>query len=108
MAKLSITLDTETNNISVSVDGVAVDNVSYVSLSNYASYYYEDEGKPNYHFSVETAEKVGDVCKRTTLCASKKEGTVASTKYEGLFEKENAVASEVSFDIKKFLPTLTK
>ena len=66
MAKLTITLDTESNELSCDVDGSQGGNVSEVSLSNWS---YGD-GDPQYHFSVVTFEKVGEVTKMTRLFAS--------------------------------------
>ncbi len=80
MAKLNIIIDTETQENTVTVNGVLIDNVQYVTLSNW-SY----DGQPSFHFNVEQFERDGDVEKRTTLYANKKELAIAS-KYDGLFQ----------------------
>jgi len=103
MAKLTVEIDTNTNESSVMVDGVAIENVKYVCISNYSYYSYDyDDGTPKYHFSVETLEKVGDVDKRMSLSASKVESSTASSKYPGLFEKSGTsdeVKTPVGFEI---------
>lgn len=56
MAKLSVTVDTEADAISVSVDGVEIQNVCsvsvYVSPADYDNY-----GAPDPHFTVTTCER---------------------------------------------------
>jgi hypothetical protein len=100
MAKLTVELDTKTNEATVSVDGVKVENVSYVSISNYGSYY-DSNGDGDFHFCVDTREKVGDVSKCVSLCASEKGSAKASEKYPGLFEKhvEDQLKTKAGFEI---------
>jgi hypothetical protein len=105
MAKLIIMLDTENQKeVSVSVNGKSIENVRYVSVSNYS---YDDE--PSFHFNVETYEKEDDVHKSVTLCASKKGNCVASNKYDGLFEKKSGeVGTTEPFSMAKLLEQAKK
>lgn len=101
MAKLRVELDTETDGVSVWVDGTIVENVSYVSVNNYGCYY-DSQDSQKFHFNVETNEKVGDVNRRVSLCASQIESAVASAKYPGLFEKSGETdgpKTEAGFEI---------
>lgn len=66
MPKLTLTLDTETNELSCDIDGTSVGNINEVSLYNY-NY---GESDPSYHFSVTTYEKINDLIKMTRLYAA--------------------------------------
>jgi hypothetical protein len=91
MAKLTISLDTETQELTCDVDGTAVSNINDVSLSNY-NY---GESDPQYHFYVTTYEKIDGLHKMTRLYAAdspdgrnamKSGGAVASKKFPGFVE----------------------
>lgn len=69
MSKVVITVDSETNELSVSVDGVNVENVNSASVSRYMNYYEPDEG-PEVHVYIASDDKVGDM-KRTTYLMCK-------------------------------------
>ena len=65
MATLQITLDTDSNEMSVSINGTAIDSVSDLCISNYGY-----GGKNDYNFYVTTSAWQGDVNVVTRLCAS--------------------------------------
>lgn len=105
MAKLMVELDTETDGVTVMVDGVKIEHVNYVSVNNYGCYYDYNAVQDRFHFSVTTTEKVGDVTKQTSLCASKVESSKASEKYPGLFEtivESEKLKTAAGFEISQF------
>lgn len=68
MAILTISLDTESGNSSVEIDGQTVSNVSDVSVYNYGS-----NDNPAYHFNLQTYETLDNgVFKMTRLSAKDK------------------------------------
>ncbi len=64
MAKLTMTLDTEDQSMTVDVDGNAVSNVNEVNVANWGS-----GDKPQFSFSVTTYENIAGVHKMTRLVA---------------------------------------
>lgn len=99
MPKLTLTVDTETNEISCDVDGNAVSNINEVSLSNYG---YGDNDT-QFHFYVTSYEKVGEVAKVTRLFAANSpegkeainKGTAkASVKHPGFVEVEGLTKAQ--------------
>lgn len=80
MPKLTIELDTDSQECSVKVNGTDISNVNSVSLYNW-NY---DVDSPKFVFEVVTYEKDDGVNKYTRLTASEKDGK-ASASYDGLF-----------------------
>lgn len=85
MPILNLTVDTEADTCEVTVDGVAIPNISAVYISNYGPS--ED---PEYTFEVTTSEMVGDVRKHTRL--------VGSETVEGKEATSRGVATASAFD----------
>lgn len=89
MAKLLVELDTETQEISVSVDGRPITNIDNLSIYNYGS-----TNDPGYHFDVTSYKRNGDVSEMTRLAAKNsvyaKEavatGTAKASSVEGYVE----------------------
>lgn len=92
MAKLSIEVDTETGECSVSVNGTSIDNVCAARI--YADTY---EGKKMASFTVETAKKEDDVRIYTSTTAEEMKDTICRQENYALdASKSIAVASEWS------------
>jgi hypothetical protein len=64
MAKLTMTLDTEDQTMTIDVDGQTVANVNEVNVANWGS-----GDDPKFSFYVTTYEKVGGVHRMTRLMA---------------------------------------
>jgi len=80
MPKLTIDFDTESQELSVQVNGEAVANVAGVNLYNW-NY---DTDSPKFCFEVMTHEVVDGVRKCIRLTANEKDGR-ENDKYKGLF-----------------------
>jgi len=81
MSKVSIELDTETEELTVTVDGVALDNVTDISIYSNCAYCMEDDDE-EVSISISQMEKPttkDGLRKYTKLCAS-----------EGVLVKSNA------------------
>ena len=89
MPILTVTLDTETQAMTLTVDGNPVDNVSEVHVCNYG---YDND--PHYSFSVTTAEKIGGVFKMIRLSA-KEDPTVKEAIASGEAKPSQAIAGFV-------------
>jgi hypothetical protein len=64
MAILTLTVDTDENTVSLTVDGADVANVGEVNVYNWGS-----NTEPRFYFSVTTSEQIGGVNKLTRLSA---------------------------------------
>ena len=101
MAKISIEFDTLEKELSVTVDGTPLENVSGVSI--YPGFY--DSDGDEYHCSITTREKDDDhdLIKMTTLCASEsvdaKSGRAVASSLEGFVEIPGGTNRQVNRDI---------
>jgi hypothetical protein len=75
MAKLTVTLDTEDQSVSVDVDGQAVANINEISVSNWGT-----TDDPRFSFYVQTYERVGGVHRMTRLMAKDSPEATAAAK----------------------------
>ena len=93
MAEIVVTVNTSDKTSSVTIDGVAVENVRDVCLSL------------DSYFSVEISsrEKMDDDTYKITRVVAEKEGAAESKKYPGLYEKQ-----DVSVPTKELAQVLLK
>ena len=102
MAKVTIEFDTVDKSMAIAIDGKAVDNVQYVSLSTYDG----DE----FGCSIETVAKDDehDMRTYTRLCASEsKDGkelrdSIVSDTFPGFVKAEIPVMTKAQTDIQSF------
>jgi len=71
MSKVSIELDTQTQELKVVVDGKALDNVTSASVYKYRDYYDDEEERVSVSISQRIEPEIkGDVCTHIMLSAS--------------------------------------